>query len=512
MKFRYFLLGAALVSSLAASAQQIDRMTSAVLKSYDEILREDPKDYLTLYDRASTYYRLGMYDRAYDDITRALQCTPERDREYTMRELSMLADVDVALKEYDKALSAVNKALELDPGSYADVYRKGNILLYMNQPQEAYRVFASMQSLKSRSQESYMGMARANIMLGKEEDARNLIKEVENADPSNPVTFSRIGDLYAEMGQTENAATNYIMAMSLSTNSSRAIDSLVKLAEKDYKGVADAFDYSISKTTNKAPLLFVKADLAYNVGNYSDADACLQQLLKLPEGKVASVYGLMAENALAMNRPDVAVEYADMASAAEPADGYYSVLRSNVLNAAGNSAEALIEAQRAMAAKTGEIPALLAAARASMSLGSGKEALKYLNEAVVSDPGNPESLLLRAYVYENLLGDSRQAVADYQRAGSADAKTFPALAWKALAKSKAGKKLDADGMVADALKADNKPSDLYYAAVYYSQTGNLEKGAELLNRAIAEGYQNVYNLKVNNIANLNIAPIRHMVK
>ena len=94
----------------------------------------NPKDYTTLYQRATQYYNLSMYDEALVDIIKALDYTPEKEKELRIDEYSMLTDIYIQTKEYDKALSAVNNALALSPKDYALLYKKGNVALYLNRP------------------------------------------------------------------------------------------------------------------------------------------------------------------------------------------------------------------------------------------------------------------------------------------------------------------------------------------------------------------------------------------
>ncbi len=150
MKFfkSFFIL--ALGISFLGNAQQINPITRAMLNGYNEILKENPKDYNTLYERAAQYYSISQYDNALNDLTKALEFTPVKDKDLRLRELTLLADAATETSNYELALKAINDALQIQPDNYANLYKKGNILLYLNQPQDAYRVFASMQSLKSR--------------------------------------------------------------------------------------------------------------------------------------------------------------------------------------------------------------------------------------------------------------------------------------------------------------------------------------------------------------------------
>ena len=111
MKIKAFFLAVTLLACTGANAQQINPITKAVLRGYQEILNENPKDYITLYQRATQYYNLSMYDEALVDIIKALDYTPEKEKELRIDEYSMLTDIHIQTKEYDKALSAVNNAL-----------------------------------------------------------------------------------------------------------------------------------------------------------------------------------------------------------------------------------------------------------------------------------------------------------------------------------------------------------------------------------------------------------------
>lgn len=515
MKFRNTMLGVTLMLSTAGFAQQINPITKAVLDGYTEYLKENPKDFQTYFERASQYYQLSMYDEALADVAKAIEYTPKKEADWLMQEYSLLSDIAVENKDYNTALKAIESALEINPEYYPNIYKKGNIQLYLNMPEEAYKTFSVMQRLKSRSQEAYFGMAKSAIMMGKTDGVDDLIRQAQDADPSNPVTYNRVGDLYADMGQTENATANYLMAISIANDPKRSVNSLVDLANNDYSGVAQGLDFAINKTQNKAPLYYLKGNLAYKVGNYSDARVAFSQLLGMKDGRVPNVYASLAASDMAMNLPEEALLNINNAlsadlSAAEILD--YNIIKARALLASGQDAAALLAAQSALEADPSSVDAMMQIAQIYVAQNDGKKALEILNEAVMTDPENIEALMVRGFVNEEMLKDGRQAVADYQRAGSIDADTFPGIALRALGKARSGKKLDADALINDALGKDLSANDCYYIGVYFAQTGNLEKAAEYVRMAIDKGYQNQYNLKSENFANLSITPIRHLLK
>lgn len=509
--FRIFsLLG--LLSFFSINAQQINPITRAMLNGYSEILKENPKDYQTLFERAAQYYQISQYDNALNDLKKAIEYTPAKDTDLRLREFSLLADASIETKDYELALKSINNALELQPENYANIYKKGNILLYLQRPQEAYRVFSSLQSLKSRSQEAYFGMAKASIMQQNFSEAEDLLKEAEKADPNNYITYCRVGDLYMDMNQPENAATNYLIGFSLADNSDRPLISLINLASQNYPAAAAAMDFAIEKSENKIPLLFLKGSIAEQSGNYSQAADALGQLLSNPEGQSAGVYLTMANAKMGLNDLDGALENVKKSIGITPSEPAFTLL-SEIELTQGNTAQALTSATMAASLDSQSIEALLAKAKANIAAGDKTSALNNLNEIIMISPENLSALLLRAYVKQEMDKDAKGAIADLNRIITDIPEEPEDIAIKAIARAKAGKKLDADSDIEKGLlNSSTDKNALFWYAVYYAQTGDLAKSKDVLDRAVANGFQNQYLIISDSTPWQNLSPIRHLLK
>lgn len=496
MKFRRIAAMLLIGGALAASAQQISPLAKAMLDGYNEVLAQNPNDYQTLYERAAQYYQLSQYDRALLDVTKAISKTPSGKNDLLAQEYSLLADIRMQEKEYDKALEAVNNSLTLNPDSYADVYKKGNICLYLNRPEDAYRCFSQMQKYKSRSQEAYFGMAKADIMMGKLTDAQELMEQAEKADPGNAVTYCRLGDLAVDMKNNRLAARHYIAAFALAdSGNSRPLESLLRLGQNDYQAVAEAFDSAISQTDNKLPLYFLKANIANRAGAYKDAEEAFSQLLNDPEGRQGGVYAAYARALLALDRKAEAVEAADKAVQAQPTVSNYALL-SDCLLASGDASQAALTALKAYAADEHSVAAMRALARAQRANGNPQEAVKMLNEMVVINPEDVESIALRADIKEKELKDGSGAKADWQRGANIAATTPDARIFVALCKNRCGKVFDADGVIED-VAGDADRNIAYGISAYYTSVGNKSKAQEWRDRAVSLGYGNLYHLNNN---------------
>lgn len=505
MKYKFIatLLFACAASTL--SAQQLSQLTKAMLDGYSQVLKENPQDYQTLYERAAQYYSLSNYDAALLDITKAIQYTPAKDTDLLSQEYSLLADIKMQTEEYPKALEAIDKALEYNPEAYSDLYKKGNICLYLKKPEEAYRAFYQLQRFKSRSQEAYFGMAKARIMQGQTQEAKALMNEAEKADPSNWLTFCRLGDLERDMANNEGAASRYISAFALADGSSRPMESLLSLGFEDYPSVAKAFERALGQTQNKLPLYFLKANIANRAGVYSDAADTFKILLEDPEAQVPGVWATYAESLMALDKLPEAIEAANKATDGNPTVSNFALL-SRCLLASGDPREAALIALKAYSADQTSPEVLDALSEAQIASGNYKEAIAILNEQIMSNPENVEAIVRRANV-KDLSGDTQGAKSDFQRGSNLIPQGAEDTVLVAYCKNKLGKIMDADSL-AESLSGNADKDTAFLLAGYYAQTGNLAKGREWLQRAISQGYANLYNLNSNTKSILNVSPLR----
>ena len=109
----------------AASAQTgyDDPMSQALLKAFDELLAEDPRDPETLVRRAGLYYAHRDYVKALDDINTAMKYYEPDDEEARYPAYQIRAKIYKAQKKYTDALSDLNKVLAMSPQDYGTIYQ-----------------------------------------------------------------------------------------------------------------------------------------------------------------------------------------------------------------------------------------------------------------------------------------------------------------------------------------------------------------------------------------------------
>ena len=480
-----------LAAASTISAQQINPITQATLDAYESLLKENPNDYFTLYQRAMQYYRMHLLDKAQDDIARALECTPDKEKVTKGQEYSLMASILMARHDYGKALEAVDAALALDPGNYAYLYMKGNLCLQLRSVGAARNAFAAMQRLQSRSQEALVGLARADIMEGDLNAAKAKLAQIEELNSSSWLTYSRIGDLYAEMNLNREAATAYLTSFALGTDQQRPAESMFALARKDYPAVKEALDAAMKASPSTLALYLLDANVAYETGHYSNAEKALSTLLSRDKSSHGSVEELMARTLFALDKLQSASEYASTALQLNPRSSF-KLTKAEIALAQGDATTALSLATSAHSASPSMEKALIIMARANMALGNNQAAVDNLSQLVMTNPGNLYPLMLRSYAYE-AMGDKEKALADRQRAASIDVDSFPGIALKAMAQMETGKALDADRTLSSAGMSGNGEA-AYWTAVAFAAVGDKAKAREYTEKARSQGYSNLYYL------------------
>lgn len=494
-----YIAAALCALSLSVSAQKINPITQAMLEGYGELLAQNPNDYLTLYERASQYYRLSDYDKAITDIKRAIANTPVKETVQLASEYGLAADIYTELKQYADALVAINKALEIEPMSYKWLYAKGNICMYIKDTASAKDTFQAMRRVNPRSVEALFGLAQVAVMEGRVSDAKEFMEQLEKLDSNGFLTFCRLGDLHRDMGEPQEAAADYLSAFALSDSSMRPMSSLMDLAVTDYEAVSQAVDYALGRTQNVVPLYFISGNAAIRAGKYGDAYAAYMQLLSLPQVEPEPLYTALGE--ICMMRGDIAEADNYLSKALQiNNDVRNNVLKARVENTRGNWASALLYIERALKLSPHDLDALLEAARAELGLGRDTEALRYLTDAVMSDASDMRPLLVRGYMQSNGMAGMSTNVADFSRVAAMKADTDTDLAYKAIAQCLSGNALDAAASIKILEgKAAKSAEAAYLMALYSKNTGNIQQSDNWINKARQLGFENEYLLKYFNM-------------
>ena len=504
------LLGCALAAGLSCGAQQINPLTLSVINSYTELIAADPQDYMSHFERGSEYLKLNELAKAEEDLLNAIKYTPKKESAFKCQEYALLSNVYLLAGDNEKAIEALKEAQQTDSSNMMVRNRLGDLYLDLNRPEEAYKTFQGMQALKNRNQDAYYGMARAAIKLGRNQEALDLIEQIKNADQSNYLTYLRIGKVYEEMEQNEKAIANYLRSYSLSDYVSSPLNAFWDLASKDYNAANNVLTSSINASPSNVMLHFLKASLENKYGKLRDVVIECEDLLKSEDGRDPAVYDMLAMAQMALGDQKEAVENINKAVGMAPgntsliADQIYIMMQSDptVASLVADSALNHFDDSRL----------LLRGAQAYMMAGNGEKAAATLDKWIKKDPAAIEPLVLKAYVSSEMLDNAKSGMADYAKAAEMQASDNLDLIYKALALTKSGRQPEGDEVVVALTESNPDFNSLYNIAAYYALTGNLEKAKEFADKAVWEGYMDVFNLKSSRIPLLNLQPIHHLLQ
>lgn len=112
------------------------------IKLLDEVIKQSPKDYPALFNRAVAKSMLKNFDAAIFDIDKAIAAKPDAKKGYLHR-----AIIRKKLAKYDLALIDLDKAIMLDP-NYADAFmNKGLLFEYLGKFNDACAEFKKAKGL-----------------------------------------------------------------------------------------------------------------------------------------------------------------------------------------------------------------------------------------------------------------------------------------------------------------------------------------------------------------------------
>lgn len=475
-----------------ASTKRIDPITQAVLNAYEDILKEEPGDYHTLYQRAVQYYQLEMFDNAMDDIDRALRLTPDSDKELKAKEFELEASIYAMQEKYSDAITAIRHALDLQPANNELQYRLGEFALLAGDTETAKGAFSSIQRRVPRSPEAMLGLARVDIAQGKLDEAMSKMKLAEEFNSSLWTTHQSIGDLLTLLGQPQQAALSYIKAMAMADGQSMPLESLFKLANSNYPAVKLAIEDALKKSPNSISMPLLLGNVAFETGHYRDASQALNSVLNNEQGRQPGVYNLLAECLIAQGRPAEAIDYSSHAIRLSPKANFMAV-KAKAQRNASNLEDALSTINQALSLNPDNLESLTEKALILIAMNQYAEAIKVLDRALMNDSENLYALYLSAYAHENL-NDNKDKDVYIKMLNTTSVPSTPAMkALKAIAQIKNGKGLDADASLREMVKvptADN----CYWAAVAYAVAGDKQHSQALAKQARELGFENIYML------------------
>ena len=516
---RKIILGTVLVASavVPADAQRQRKtinnpVTQAVFKVYSEQLNANPKNYDTLLRRANDYYHFDEFRRALEDVSRAIECTPEREDDYLFREYMLRASIYIKTGRRELAIPDLQKAAAINPSSQKVLAMKANAELETGKLADAKKDFQRLQRLNMRNSEATLGLARIAMMENNLGMANDYLEQAVAVDPSNPDIYVRRARVRQQMGQSQAAVDDLLLALGTKGDTQGVIDALMEFSRTDYPATIASLSNAVAAAPDNSMYRYLRASLEKEHAHYLDALNDYQFILDNRLDDYRGIYGSVAECQFALAQLDDALTNVEYALASVHDNGPYHLLRARILRHKGQLPQALQASADALAAMPENGDALSEMALCYAAQGNTEESMKLFGEASMNHADNPQYYLLRASVLDGQMNQPAAARGLYQRvAGLEGAADSPLRSLSAFARLLNGD--DAASITSDveaelATATDSDGYLNYLAACYFAQAGDNDRALSAAERSLKAGYANLYNWTEFADGHVNAAPLR----
>ena len=500
MKTRTLILSlVAILGALCAAGQNSDavvrdKMTSAVMKVYDDHLAQNPNDYNILFARAHQHYYNSEYTAALADVNQAMLLTPKTEKELRFDEYILRARISDARQDYTSELSDLRLAQEIEPKSLACTDLIAKASLKSGDLNGAEKAFKTILRAESMNYDAMYGMAQVEQARGNTKSALSHVNKAVDLFRVEPQVYVNRADIYTRQGNIGAAVQDLLTGMSVG-NGGTAAQSLFDLSDSHYDDVMRSLaDLATTTSENGGTYRYLRANIAIDHCRYDQALEDLNFISRNHLYDSPTVYYNLATCYLETGRYDESIAQADRALQADPSQPEFYLIKSQAEYYAGEGShdDAAMEwLNRCALIAPQYVPMLLAKAALYSHQGNDNEALGYLNAAIANDPNNAEALLSRAVILKRL---------NLDKLSIRDLNTILLLGdnmydLKGFALSELGRDSEAFSWLRQ-LTSSPLPGgeNFYYAALFMAQRGDNFNAMEYLEKALNNGFGSRHRL------------------
>ncbi len=178
------------------------------MESYDEYL-----------DKATAYEEDGLLDEALRELRRALRTSTDKGPIY-----KRIADVYRGLHQTKDAISAITKAIKLDPNDVEARETYLDLLLEMGEFEAAIHGGRELLAIYPRSLSAREILSIAYLQKGYMDEAMRMTNELIAMDPSSPANRFKRAWLFQQKGDYGNAINEYLRVLDMGPEEDMARD------------------------------------------------------------------------------------------------------------------------------------------------------------------------------------------------------------------------------------------------------------------------------------------------
>lgn len=508
------VLALAVAGVLHAAAPSQADFNRAVMQAYEELLRENYKDYETLFRRANTYYNSGDYLKALDDLDAALKYCPQNDTDTLFAIRALRAECYAALKRYSRALPEADEAIKIDGMSMPMLNLRGKINYELGNYDAAKADYTKLRRIQTRSTEALYGLALVAAKQSNVGLASDYMDEAVKLTPNSSDIYVRRAEVKKLIGDYNGAVDDLLLAMATDSNDPEALPALVRLADSNYSAVIAGLTTAIRQAPRQPLFYYLRASIAAAHFHYGAAIDDFKYIINNGLYDYSGLYCSLAECYYALGRYQDALDNSEQALATydlqqDDVCRYFTV-HAMIQRAMGNVEKALTSVDRALDFDAENVAALSEKALVLTSLKKYKEASELLGEVIMSNPYEPMPYMLRAWIANDYLNQPNAAKAFYNRVIDLELDHSELVgSMLGFARLFAGQTPMAVAWMDSILdEPDYDGKNHYYGACFYAWAGRTDKALDCVEAALKAGYANYHDWMLRDDARINVAPVR----
>ncbi len=505
---------------ISMSAQTTDddervrqRIQTAVMNVYDNALAENPDDYNTRFARANQLFLNGDYAKAIADADIVVEQVPKKENELKFDTYLLKARAQAALEQYEDEVETLQAAAAINPRSLALIDLMGKACYNLGDMDAAEKNFKTILRESPMNYDAHYWLARVELARNNFGKAYEYSDKAVNLFTANPQVYLNRSDILLRSQQYEQAAQDLISAMSVGNDEGAAMRRLISMSDEHYDAVMNILASSIDKAPQVGMFHYLRAIIAMRQNHYGQALRNLDFIVENNLYDYHSIYFYRAQCQLALTNYAEALTNVNKAIALnENPDAKYYVLKAQCEQNLKTPEAATMTLDQAAKMIPNNESILLEQARLLSSHRADKEALAKLTALLAINPKNAEALLLKGWIEKYRQNNAATANKTFERvlACGDDMASLRGFALHEL-----GRDDDARAW-ANKIIQDNRiiGGDSYFlASALLSDIGDYEAGdktksMEYLRSALANGYGNLYEIKVNETPYVNLKLVR----
>lgn len=517
-KFFWAAMFALCVITMSAQTTDDDervrqRIQTAVMNVYDNALAENPDDYNTRFARANQLFLNGDYAKAIADADIVVSQVPKKENELKFDTYLLKARAQAALEQYEDEVETLQAAAAINPKSMALIDLMGKACYNLGDMDAAEQNFKTILRESPMNYDAHYWLARVEVARNNFGKAYDYCDKAVNLFTANPQVYLNRSDILLRSQQYEQAAQDLISAMSVGNDEGAAMRRLIAMSDEHYDAVMNVLASSIDKAPQVGMFHYLRAVIAMRQNHYGQALRNLDFIVDNNLYDYHSIYYYRAQCQFALTKYDDALSNINKAIAInENADADYYVLKAQCEQNLKTFEAATMTLDQAAKLVPNNEAVLLEQARLLSSRRADKEAQTKLAALLAVNPKNAEALLLKGWIEKYRQNNAAGAKKTFEQvlACGDDMSSLRGFALHELGRE------DEARAWANQIIQDNRiigGQSYFLASALLSdigdyETGDKAKSMEYLRSALANGYGNLHEMKVNETPYVNLKLVR----